>query len=88
MAQDAADWAARYHAVYPVLVDTPEETTRDGWGGPGFPTFWLIAPTGEVIDRFTSVPSEADILDGVRFAVEEWGADFRQMDEPTDDTNQ
>ncbi|MEO2004754.1 MAG: hypothetical protein ABGY41_11710, partial [Candidatus Poribacteria bacterium] len=86
---DAAQWASDYSAEYPVLVDTSLETTRSTWGQPPFPTFWLIAPTGEIFDRFTSVPSESDILDGVRFSVEEWGDSFRQSSDepPVDEEN-
>lgn len=86
---DAAEWASDYSAEYPVLVDTSLETTRSAWGQPPFPTFWLIAPTGEIFDRFTSVPSESDILDGVRFSVEEWGDSFRQSSDepPVDEEN-
>ena len=84
---DAAEWAADYHTEYPVLVDTAEETTRGAWGQPGFPTFWLVAPTGEIFDRFTSVPTESDVLDGVRFSLEEWGGSFRQTDDEPDPTD-
>ncbi len=86
---DAATWAEDYSAHYPVLVDTPQETTRTAWGQPPFPTFWLIAPTGEIFDRFTSVPAESDILDGVRFSLEEWGDSFRRTSDepPTEDQN-
>jgi thiol-disulfide isomerase/thioredoxin len=83
---DAEDWAEDYNAEYPVLIDTPEEATRTAWGGPGFPTFWLVGPTGEIFDRFTAVPSETDVLDGVRFSLEEWGSEFRQIDDPTDNS--
>ncbi len=82
---DAEKWADDYHAEYPVLIDTPQESTRVSWGRPGFPTFWLLAPTGEIIDTFTSVPSEADILDGVRFSLEEWGGQFRQTSDDSPD---
>ncbi len=88
-ADDAAQWAEDYHAEYPVLVDTAQETTRTAWGQPPFPTFWLIAPTGEIFDRFTSVPAGSDILDGVRFSLEEWGDSFRRIDDesPPDEEN-
>lgn len=83
---ECATWAEDYHAEYPVVADTADETTRGVWGQPPFPTFWMVAPTGEIFDRFTSVPAESDVLDAVRFSVEEWGDSFRQLsDESSDD---
>ena len=74
---DAEGWVAQYDIEYPVVVDQGEQTAQT-WGVSSYPLFLFIAPDGEVIERRESKPSEAEVLDFVEWAVEEFAADLRQ----------
>ncbi len=73
---DAEAWVAQYDIEYPVVVDEGEVTAQS-WGVTSYPLFLFLAPDGEVIERRESKPSEAEVLDFVEWAVEEFAADLR-----------
>ena len=73
---DAEAWTAQYDIEYPVVVDQGEQTAQE-WGVTSYPLFLFIAPDGEVIERRESKPSEAEVLDFVDWAVEEFATDLR-----------
>ncbi len=84
---DAEEWTERYALEYPVVVDQGE-SVRGAYGVIAFPVFLFIAPTGEVYERYEGKVEDAEILELLRFGLEEWAGDLRPQDEipdpPTD----
>lgn len=80
---DAEEWAERYALEYPVVVDEGE-AVRNAYGVIAFPVFLFIAPTGEVYERIEGKPEDAEILELLRFGLEEWAGDLRPQDEIPD----
>jgi hypothetical protein len=80
---DAEEWSEGYSLEYPVVVDEGE-AVRNAYGVIAFPVFLFIAPTGEVYERIEGKPEDAEILELLRFGLEEWAGDLRPQDEIPD----
>lgn len=81
--EDAHEWDERYGLEYPVVVDEGE-AVRNDYGVIAFPVFLFIAPTGEVYERIEGKPEDPEILELMRFGLEEWAGDLRPEDEIPD----
>lgn len=81
--EDAEEWAHNYSIEYPVVVDDGE-SVRNDYGVIAFPVFLFIAPTGEVYERIEGKPEDPEILELMRFGLEEWAGDLRPEDEIPD----
>ena len=80
---DAEEWSEKYSIEYPVVVDQGE-SVRNAYGVIAFPVFLFIAPTGEVYERIEGKPEDQEILELLRFGLEEWAGDLRPEDEIPD----
>lgn len=80
---DAEEWSEKYGLEYPVVVDEGE-SVRAAYGVIAFPVFLFIAPTGEVYERIEGKPEDPEILELMRFGLEEWAGDLRPEDEIPD----
>lgn len=71
----ATEWATTYGLDHPVLADEDSAYTAL-FGIDGFPTSFLIAPDGTVVERFAGLPSDT-ILDDVQGVFDTYEADVR-----------
>ena len=74
--EDVAWWAETYGLEYPVLLDDDQQTAAE-WGVTSFPLFLFVAPTGEIVERHEARPTDAQVLDFVSYAVQEWAGELR-----------
>lgn len=77
---DVARWAETFELDYPVMQDLSEEVTR-AWEVTSFPTFFFVAPDGTIVERVDRKPEDAEILQFVQDAAEDYADSFRQTGE-------
>jgi peroxiredoxin len=73
---DVVWWAENYGLEFPVGLDA-SEAVADAYGLTGYPLFMFIAPNGEIVERHENKPSDAEVLDFIETAIEDYADSLR-----------
>ncbi len=73
---DVVWWADTYGLEFPVGLDASSTVAAD-YGVTSYPLFLFVAPTGEVVERHENKPTDAQVLDFIEAAVEDFADSLR-----------